>query len=458
MNVHVIGAGYVGLVTATGLADLGHRVVCFERDPDKLAKLRDGYLPIYEPGLEDLLHRNVAAGYLTFAHSDKLADLAPAEIYFIAVGTPTNPADDSADLTCVFEAASSIAQALKAQADALSGVVVVAIKSTVPVGTADRVRALFGEAGLGECVAVISNPEFLREGSAVTDFFHPDRIVLGEGGTNQDANAGALMSALYEDLTDVPIVYTTNRSAELIKYASNAHLALRISFANELARLCDSCDADIKDVTRGMGLDSRIGPAFLQAGLGWGGSCFPKDVRALLATGREFGIAMPITGTAIAGNEVQKRVLLHKATQHFDTLKGKRFVIWGLAFKPNTDDVRESPAIELVRDLAAAGATCVCYDPKAAETGRLALAGVPNVYIFNAEQKSALQVLSDGRFDALFICTDWLDFNILFAPEIAACTSVVFDGRNTRNPKAMAEAGITYYAIGLEGAAKTKAD
>ena len=445
MNIHVIGAGYVGAVQSAGLAAIGHNVVCFEKDEYKLAKLRDGILPFYEPDLDALIKSAVRSGHLSFAHADQR--LAVPEVYFIAVGTPTTDSG-KADVSAVLDAAKSIAERIRDRGVRTSEEknLIVALKSTVPVGTADKVRAIVSEASPRFRVSIVSNPEFLREGSAVKDFFEPDRIVIG----CNEAWASQIMLSLYVDsrlegkgLRHCRVIATDNKSAELIKYASNTMLAMRISFANELARLCDACGADIEDVTKGMGADSRIGPAFFKAGAGWGGSCFGKDVAALQAVAFEHGLEFPFSEVTLDTNAQHKTVLVTKALKHFNNaLANKRIAVWGLAFKPHTDDVRDAPALAIIKELVEEGASVVAYDPHANETGSKALQTVKNWSVVPTA-KDAIR-----GTDALFICTEWPEFFVSPKELLKLGIEVVFDGRNIFDLEEMRKAGITYYSIG----------
>ncbi len=431
MNISVVGAGYVGLVVGVCMADLGHSVTCVDSDEAKISALLAGRVPIYEPGLDQLLERNVREGRLRFTR-DMAAGLLHSRVVFIAVGTPS-AADGSADLTGVFAVAGEVA----AQAD---GPVTLIIKSTVPVGTADRVRAHV-RAHTENPVEVVSNPEFLKEGAAIDDFLRPDRIVCGVA----SPEAQALMERLYAPLvrTGKPILFMDNRSAELCKYTANAFLATKISFINEIAALCDLVGADVDAVRRGAGSDSRIGPRFLFPGAGYGGSCFPKDVRALVDTAKQHGMAMKVVLAVEDVNERQKHRLADMVIARFGAdLTGKRIAVWGLAFKPETDDMREAPALTVVDRLCAAGATVVAYDPEAMHEARRVLgdrieyAGRPMDAVHGA--------------DALVLVTEWNEFR---SPDFAALaaalrTPAIFDGRNIFNPADVRAAGLEYRCIG----------
>jgi UDPglucose 6-dehydrogenase len=430
VRICVVGTGYVGLVAGACLADSGNAVTCVDSDVQKIRWLEEGYIPIYEPGLEDLVRRNVRQRRLAFATD--LAAVGKAQVVFIAVGTPPGE-DGSADLQHVLEAARDIGRGLKRYA-------VVALKSTVPVGTADRVREAIAEVTAVE-VDVVSNPEFLKEGSAIDDFQKPDRVVIG----TTSERARKIMGELYGPFvrTEKPIFFMDSRSAELTKYAANAMLATRISFMNDIAHLCERVGADVDHVRKGMGADRRIGYSFLFPGVGYGGSCFPKDVKALIATGRENGVDLEILKAVEHTNRRQKRALVEKALKHFGgALAGKHFAVWGLAFKPKTDDMRESPAIEVIEGLLGKGATLRCHDPVAEAIAerhfgdRILYADTPYDCVEGA--------------DGLFVVTEWNQFR---KPDLARIrdamrTPVVFDGRNLFDPQAMRELGFAYYCIG----------
>ncbi|MFL5264784.1 MAG: UDP-glucose dehydrogenase family protein [Anaeromyxobacteraceae bacterium] len=433
MRICVVGTGYVGLVAGACLADSGNAVTCIDTDERKIRLLEDGYIPIYEPGLEDLVRRSFRQKRLTFATD--YAAVSKAQAVFIAVGTPPGE-DGSADLQHVLSAAQSVARALRKYA-------VVVLKSTCPVGTAERVQAVFSKLCDFD-VDVVSNPEFLKEGSAVDDFQKPDRVVIGA----TTERARKMMGELYGPFvrTENPILYMDRRSAELTKYAANAMLATRISFMNDIAHLCERVGADVDLVRKGMGADRRIGYSFLFPGVGYGGSCFPKDVKALMATGREVGFDLEILKAVEATNRRQKRTLVEKALKHFGgSVAGKFFAVWGLAFKPKTDDMRESPSIELIEGLLGKGAKLRCHDPVAEAVAeghfgdRILYADTPYDCLEDAE--------------GLFIVTEWNQFR---KPDLAKIRQlmknpVIFDGRNIFDPAAMKEAGFTYYGIGRSG-------
>lgn len=439
MKVTVIGTGYVGLVSGACLAEVGNDVLCLDVDPEKIRILNSGGIPIFEPGLLDMVKRNVAAGRLRFT-TDVGAAVAHGAIQFIAVGTPPDE-DGSADLQYVTAAARSIGQHM-------SDFKVVVDKSTVPVGTADKVRAAIADElakrGAALDYSVVSNPEFLKEGAAVDDFMRPDRIVIGA----EDERAIAAMRALYAPFqrNHERLIVMDLRSAELTKYAANAMLATRISFMNELANLAEKLGADIEMVRQGIGSDPRIGYHFLYPGCGYGGSCFPKDVQALQRTARlDAGIELKVLNAVEAANDDQKRVLSAKIKAKFgDDLRGRKFAVWGLAFKPNTDDMREAPSRYLLADLFAAGATVTAYDPIAMHEAQRVFTDEPRLSY--AENPMAAL---DGA-DALVIVTEWKEFR---SPDFAVLKTklkqpVIFDGRNLYEPKMLRDLDIEYFAIG----------
>ena len=431
MKIAVVGTGYVGLVTGAGFSDFGHDVTCVDIDPKRVASLQRNEIPFFEPGLPELVRRNVSLGRLHFTSSTPEA-VAGAQVAFIAVGTPSS-ADGSADLSHVLEAARQIGTAL-------TGFAVVITKSTVPVGTADKVRAAVASV-TKHPFAVASNPEFLKEGDAVNDFLKPARVIVGA----DDPKAIDLIRDLYRGVlrTSDRVQVMDIRSAELTKYAANAMLATRISFMNELARLCEAVGADIETVRQGIGSDPRIGPKFLFAGCGFGGSCFPKDIRALLHTGREHDIQLGVVDAVERANEHQKRLLGERIVAHFGgKLDGKRIAIWGLAFKPETDDIRESPALTLIDQLRSAGATVSGYDPEAMNNLRAQLG---DVIVLAADPYSA----ANGA-DAVVLVTEWHE---LRHPDLARLASimrtcVLFDGRNVWSQSAARTAGFIYQGIG----------
>jgi len=436
MKITMVGTGYVGLVTGACLAEVGNDVLCLDVDESKIATLKAGGIPIYEPGLEDMVRRNAAAGRLRFTVDVEQA-VAHGAIQFIAVGTPPGE-DGSADLQYVVAAARNIGRLMKEPK-------LVVDKSTVPVGTADRVKAAINEELAARdakiACAVVSNPEFLKEGAAIEDFMRPDRIVIGA----DDENAAQMMRQLYKPFqrNHERMIVMDVRSAELTKYAANAMLATRISFMNELANLAEALGADIELVRQGMGSDPRIGYHFLYPGVGYGGSCFPKDVKALKRTAEEHGFAMQVLGAVEAANEVQKKRLVAKVVKHFgEDLAGRHFAMWGLSFKPNTDDMREAPSLEIIEGLLARGATVTSYDPVAQHEARKVL-GARVAYVSNP-----MDALDNA--DALLIVTEWKEFR---SPNFDVIKQklrqpLVIDGRNLYDPLAMREMGFTYDAIG----------
>ncbi|KAB0634101.1 UDP-glucose 6-dehydrogenase [Burkholderia stagnalis] len=454
MKITIIGTGYVGLVTGSCLAEIGHDVFCLDVDPRKIDILNNGGMPIHEPGLLDIIARNRAAGRLRFS-TDVEASVAHGEIQFIAVGTPPDE-DGSADLQYVLEAARNIGRHM-------TGFKVIVDKSTVPVGTAQRVRGVVDEAlaarGLAGSVAhrfsVVSNPEFLKEGAAVEDFMRPDRIIIGVDDDEVGVIAREKMKKLYAPFNrnHERTIYMDVRSAEFSKYAANAMLATRISFMNEMSNLADKVGADIEAVRRGIGSDPRIGYHFLYAGVGYGGSCFPKDVQALIRTAGENGQPLHILEAVEAANHAQKSVLIGKIEQRFGAdLSGREFAVWGLAFKPNTDDMREAPSRRLIAALLERGAAVRAYDPVAIEEARRVFAldlGADPDALSRLHFVDTQDVAVTGA-DALVIVTEWKEFR---SPDFARLKAelkapVIFDGRNLYEPDAMAELGIDYYAIG----------
>jgi UDPglucose 6-dehydrogenase len=442
LKVTVVGTGYVGLVTGACLSEMGNHVVCLDVDERKIRILNDGGIPIHEPGLKEIVQRNVAAGRLQFT-TDIAAGVAHGTLQFIGVGTPPDE-DGSADLQYVLAAARNIGRLM-------TDYKVVVDKSTVPVGTADKVRqtirAELEERGVAVDFSVVSNPEFLKEGAAVDDCMRPDRIVLG----CDDERAILLMRALYTPFmrNHERLMVMDVRSAEFTKYAANAMLATRISFMNELAVLAERVGADIENVRRGIGSDPRIGTHFLYAGTGYGGSCFPKDVKALIHTGRENGIDLGVLQAVEAANDRQKYVMVDKIVRRYgEDLSGRTFAVWGLAFKPNTDDMRDAPSRVIVAELAKRGAALRAYDPVAMDEARRVLADVPRLS-FVGNQAEALV-----GADALVVVTEWKEFR---NPDFEAMKSVlrdplVFDGRNLYEPKLLQTLGIEYHAIGRAAA------
>jgi len=427
-NIAVVGVGYVGLVTGVCLSDLGNRVVCVDIDEDKIESLRQGEMPIYEPGLEDLVERNVRSGRLSFTTSYE-EGLTDADFVFIAVGTPEG-VDGEADLRYVRMAAQSIA-------DQMDHPLVIVNKATVPVGTGDWVADLIRQYRNGDVeFAVVSNPEFLREGSAISDFLEPDRVVLG----SLNREAAEKVAQLYLPLRTT-IMITDLRTAEMIKYASNAFLATRISFINEIANICEALGADVKEVASGMGYDTRIGHGYLDAGVGYGGSCFPKDVKALTYMAEIKGRHPQLLRAVIDINDDQRRQVVRKLDEALGGLRGKTVGLLGLAFKPNTDDMREAPAAYIARMLESAGANVRGYDPVAGEVAARAL---PKL-----ELQEDAYALADGC-DALVVVTEWNEFKNLDLARIHSLMAgnVIIDGRNIYEPDQMAELGFYYRGIG----------
>jgi UDPglucose 6-dehydrogenase len=432
MRIAMIGSGYVGLVSGACLADFGHNVVCVDKDAERISALNRGDVPIFEPGLHDLIVSNARQGRLTFA-SELAPAVAAAEAVFIAVGTPSRRGDGHADLSYVYAAAKEIAAAL-------DGFTVIITKSTVPVGTGDEVDRIIRETRPGADFAVVSNPEFLREGAAIQDFKHPDRIVAG---TDED-RARKAFAEIYRPLylNKAPIVYTSRRTAELIKYAANAFLATKIAFINEMADLAEEVGADVQDVARGIGLDNRIGSKFLHAGPGFGGSCFPKDTRALLQTAHDYEVPLRIIEAVIAANDIRKRAMARKVSAAFGgALRGKTIAVLGLTFKPNTDDMREAPSIPLITALQDMGATVRAFDPVGMEHAKALLRDV--VYCDGPYS------CADGS-DGVVIVTEWeqfraLDFNLM--KQRMACPLLV-DLRNVYSSDEMERHGFLYVGIG----------
>jgi UDPglucose 6-dehydrogenase len=439
MKITVVGTGYVGLVSGTCLAEVGNDVLCLDLDAAKIKTLEDGGIPIHEPGLLDMVRRNVAAGRLHFT-TDIDKAVQHGTVQFIAVGTPPDE-DGSADLKYVLAAARNIGRRM-------TDYKVVVDKSTVPVGTADKVRAAIAEEltarGIEVPYSVVSNPEFLKEGAAVEDFMRPDRIVVGAD-SDQAIN---LMRALYAPFqrNHERLIVTDVKSAELTKYAANAMLATRISFMNELANLAEALGADIEMVRQGIGSDPRIGYHFLYPGCGYGGSCFPKDVKALIKTAADdAGIELQVLTAVEAANDVQKHVLTNKITKRLGSdLTGKHFAVWGLAFKPNTDDMRDAPSRALLADLFAAGATATAYDPVAMPEAQRIFGDEPKLRY----TEQAMQAL-DGA-DALIIVTEWKEFRSADMDKIKGKLKapLIFDGRNLYDPQLIRSQGVEYFAIG----------
>jgi len=437
MRVAMIGTGYVGLVSGACIADFGHNVICVDKDAAKIEALERGEIPIYEPGLQDLVRANASPGRLSFTTALE-EPVRAADAVFIAVGTPSRRGDGHADLSYVYDAAREIAAAL-------DGFTVVITKSTVPVGTGDEVERIINEARRDADVAVVSNPEFLREGAAIHDFKHPDRIVVG----TQDERAKKVVAEIYRplNLNQTPILYTSRRTAELIKYAANAFLATKVTFINEIADLCEKVGADVQEVARGIGLDNRIGSKFLHAGPGFGGSCFPKDVRALVKTAQDHDVPLRILEVVAAVNDTRKRAMARKVSAMFaGALRGKTVAVLGLTFKPNTDDMREAPSLALITALQDMGARVRAFDPAGMSQAQALLKEV--VYCEDAYD------CADAA-DALVIATEWEQFRALDLErlrDLMACP-VVVDLRNVYRPEEMYRHGFAYACVGRSLAA-----
>jgi UDPglucose 6-dehydrogenase len=432
MRVAMIGTGYVGLVSGACFADFGHDVTCVDKDEGKIAALIRGEIPIYEPGLNDLVAVNARAGRLKFTASLAPA-VAAADAVFIAVGTPSRRGDGHADLSFVYEAAREIAEAL-------DGFTVVITKSTVPVGTGDEVERIIRETRPDADVAVVSNPEFLREGAAIRDFKHPDRIVVG----TTEPRARELMSELYRPLylNRAPLMFTDRRTAELVKYAANAFLATKITFINEIADLAEKVGADVQEVARGIGLDNRIGSKFLHAGPGFGGSCFPKDTVALLKTGLDNAAPLRIVEAVVAVNDARKRAMARKVAQALGgEMRGRTIAVLGLTFKPNTDDMRESPSIPLITALQDMGAKVRAYDPAGMEQAK----PLVNNVVFCRDAYHCAEGAS-----ALVIVTEWEQFRALDFDRLRAVMErpVLVDLRNIYRPEEVARSGFIYESVG----------
>jgi UDPglucose 6-dehydrogenase len=432
MRIAMIGTGYVGLVSGTCLADFGHHVTCVDKDQAKIDGLLAGRMPIWEPGLESLVKANVERGRLEFT-TDLATALKGAEAVFIAVGTPSRRGDGHADLSFVFAAIEELAGLLE-------GPIVVVTKSTVPVGTGDKIAALLKEKGAPAGVSVASNPEFLREGAAIADFKHPDRILVGA----EDDHARHVLAEIYRPLflNRAPMLFTGRRTAELTKYAANAFLAMKISFINEMADLCEAVDADVQDLARGIGLDNRIGAKFLHAGPGYGGSCFPKDTLALLRTAEEAGIRQDIVSTVVEVNDRRKEAMAGRVRDALGgSLAGKQIGVLGLTFKPNTDDMRDAPSIPLIQGLLAGGASVAAFDPVGRDQAEQLLSGI--VFANSAEEAA------DGA-DAVVIVTEWDEFRALDLHEIAGRMrgNMLVDLRNIYDRVDAEEAGLAYRGIG----------
>jgi len=432
MRVTMIGTGYVGLVSGACFADFGHVVTCVDKDASKIEKLKAGEIPIYEPGLEDLVETNVKQERLFFT-TDPEEAIKSADAVFIAVGTPSRRGDGHADLSYVYGAAEEIA-------DLMEGYTVVVTKSTVPVGTGDEVEAIIAKKRARDDFAVVSNPEFLREGAAIKDFKIPDRVVVG----TEDQRAMEVMRELYRPLflNETPILFTNRRTSELIKYAANAFLAVKITFINEIADLCEKVGANVQEVSRGIGLDNRIGKKFLNAGPGYGGSCFPKDTLALTKTANDAGCPVRIVDTVVEVNAARKRAMADKVIKAMGgDVKGKTIGVLGLAFKPNTDDMRDAPSLDIIPALTEAGATVRAYDPESMHDAEKLLSGL--------DYAESAYAAIDGA-DAMVIITEWDQFRALNLDRVKASlkSNIVVDLRNIYSPEDMAKRGFTYISVG----------
>ncbi|HIG21371.1 UDP-glucose/GDP-mannose dehydrogenase family protein [Henriciella sp.] len=432
MRVAMIGTGYVGLVSGACFADFGHVVTCVDKDASKIDRLKKGEIPIFEPGLDALVAQNVEAGRLAFTTEAKDA-IAGADAVFIAVGTPSRRGDGHADLSYVYAAAKEIAELM-------DGFTVVVTKSTVPVGTGDEVEAIIRETNPDADFAVVSNPEFLREGAAIKDFKIPDRVVVG----TDSERAREVMRELYRPLflNETPILFTSRRTSELIKYAANAFLAVKITFINEMADLCEAVGANVQEVSRGIGLDGRIGRKFLNAGPGYGGSCFPKDTLALTKTANDAGCPVRIVDTVVEVNAARKRAMADKVIKAMGgDVKGKTIGVLGLAFKPNTDDMRDAPSLDIIPALTEAGATVRAYDPESMHEAEKLLSGL--------DYAESAYAAIDGA-DAMVIITEWDQFRALDLDRVKASlkSDIVVDLRNIYSPEDMAKRGFTYISVG----------
>ena len=432
MRITMIGTGYVGLVSGACLSDVGHEVICVDKDQRKIDALKNGVMPIYEPGLDALVARNVDAGRLSFTTELKPA-VDGADAVFIAVGTPSRKADGHADLSYVYGAAKEIAEAV-------TGPVVIVTKSTVPVGTGDEVERIVRQANPNAEFAIVSNPEFLREGAAIEDFMKPDRVVIG----TEDSGARDVMQRIYApfEKEGAPLIFTARRTSELIKYAANAFLSIKITFINEVADLCEAVGADVRDVSRGIGLDNRIGAKFLNAGPGYGGSCFPKDTLALLKTAEDYASPIRVVDVVVQVNEARKRAMGRKVLKTMGgDPRGKTVAILGLTFKPNTDDMREAPSLSIIRALQDAGCRIRAHDPEGEEQARQLLSD-----IFFAED--AYDAAAGA--DAIALVTEWDDYRRLDLERLARvmATPVFVDLRNVYQRAEVEAAGFTYAAVG----------
>ncbi len=434
MHVAMIGTGYVGLVSGACLSEFGHDVICVDKEKSKIDALKDGRIPIFEPGLDEVVAANVKAGRLSFT-TDLAAAVRAADAVFIAVGTPSRRGDGHADLSYVFGAAEEIAAAL-------DGYTVVVNKSTVPVGTGAKVEDIIRKLRPDAQFDIASNPEFLREGSAIEDFRRPDRVVVG----CVTERAREVMKEIYRPLylSETPIVFTTRESSELIKYAANAFLATKITFINEMADICEKVGADVQDVARGIGLDGRIGGKFLHAGPGFGGSCFPKDTLALLQTSKQFGVPTQIVDAVVKVNDNRKLAMAAKIEQAFGSVSGKTIAVLGLAFKPNTDDMRDAPSLVIVPELQAKGARIRGYDPEATSEAKKLL---------NIEFCTDAYEALEGA-DGVVILTEWNEFRALDLPRVKKLlkTPLMVDLRNIYRPAQMASAGFRYVSVGRAAA------
>ncbi|MEO9297397.1 UDP-glucose dehydrogenase family protein [Devosia alba] len=440
MKIAIVGSGYVGLVTGGCLADFGHDVTCIDKDEDKIEALERGEIPIYEPGLAELVKANVAAGRLAFT-TQLAGAVAAAQVVFIAVGTPSRRGDGHADLRYVRDAAREVAEAV-------SGFTVVATKSTVPVGTGDEVAQIIATTNPSADVAVVANPEFLREGAAIDDFKRPDRIVVGI----EDERARSVISAVYRPLylNKSPLMFTNRRTAELIKYGANAFLAMKITFINEMADLCEAAGGNVQEVARGMGLDNRIGGKFLHAGPGFGGSCFPKDTLALIKIGQDLGSPMRLVETTVSINEQRKRAMSRKVVAACGgEVRGKTIGVLGLTFKPNTDDMRAAPSLDIIGGLLDQGARIVAYDPY----GMAAARGL----IDTVEYVSNAYAVADNA-DALVLVTEWDEFRSLDLARIktAMKAPVLVDLRNVYSHDEVTRHGFAYFSVGRPAGAGGK--
>ena len=432
MRVTMIGTGYVGLVSGACFADFGHTVVCTDKDAGKIARLERGEMPIFEPGLEDIVARNVREERLSFT-TDGAEAIRAADAVFIAVGTPSRRGDGHADLSYVYAAAREVAELM-------DGFTVVVTKSTVPVGTGDEIEKIIRELRPDADFAVVSNPEFLREGAAINDFKRPDRVVVGL----EDERAREVMTELYRPLylNETPILFTDRRTSELTKYAANAFLAMKITFINEMADLCEAMDADVQQIARGIGLDNRIGGKFLHAGPGYGGSCFPKDTLALVRTATQVGSPVTLVETTVKANEARKRAMAGKIAKAMGgDLKGKTIAVLGLAFKPNTDDMRDAPSLDIIPTLQAMGARVQAFDPESMAEARQLLRDVD----FMAGPYETVE-----GADALVILTEWDQFRALDLDRVKDLMAgqTVVDLRNIYQPAEMRARGFTYKSVG----------